>query len=308
MYIYPVCTVCTIFDMLTFDGMVGMIKRVPVFFLMIMLACSAVFAQKRSVAVVAAGEEPKPGLRKGLETQITMAFVKDGRYAAAARDEAALAQVDREHIYQRGGAVDGEQIKELGKQVGAQYICAVEISPLMNSYTLNAKLIDIETAEITGIGSVPSALKNAGDFLAASEALVRQLLGYPGGGNAGGYGSGVFLDEGAAAGANPLYAELTKILRQKAAISDGTCVGGVTAAIEGDRELSCSDGMVGVICRADVSLVITQCKGGKQTVHKGSVVGSDKTSAAAARKQAMRNIENANFWSEWVKELEKWGE
>jgi hypothetical protein len=272
-----------------------------------MLACSASFAQKLSVVVVAIGDEPKPGLRKALEMQLKAAFVKDGRFTAMTREEAVLGQVEKEHIYQRGGAVDDKQVAQLGKQSGARYICAVEISPLMEAYTLNAQFVNIENANIITVASVPSALKNQGDFLAASDALVRQLLGYSDGGKKGNaYGSGVFLDESAVKSAGPATAELIKILKRKVAVSDGVCAGGVTVAVEGDREISCGDGMVGIVCRADVSLVITQCKGGKQTVLKGSVVGSDKSSAAAARKQAERNMESAKFWSEWMKELEKW--
>jgi hypothetical protein len=284
-------------------------KTLAFIFAILLCAFSSATAQEKPRVVIGAvGAEPKPGLRKALETQIKAAFVKDGRYIATTREEAVLEQVSKEHVYQRGGAVDDGQIKQEGKQSGARYVCVVEISPLMNSYTLNAQLVDIESADIIGIGSVPSALKSQGDFLAASEALVQQLWGDPDGiSRSGYYGSGIFMEELADRPDNQITAELLKILEQKITISDGTCIGGVTATLESIPEPSCSKGMVGVVCKADVSLAITMCKGGGRLVRKGTVIGADKRSVDAAKKQFMRNIEKAEFWDEWVKELEKWG-
>jgi hypothetical protein len=54
-----------------------------------------------------------------------------------------------------------------------------------------------------------------------------------------------------------------------------------------------------------VQLVISQCKGGKKTILKASIIGADKYSEDTAAKQMMRRMEKAEFWNEWVKELEK---
>jgi len=273
--------------------------------LLLFILCSLVIAQQKPKVVIGAtGEEPKPGIRKGLETQIKIAFVKDGRYTATTREEAVLSQMGKEHAYQRSGAVDENQIKQLGKQSGAKYMCIVEISELMDSYTLDAQLVDIETADIIGIGSVLSNLKNSGDFLAASEALVDQLLDYSHSSKGNNYGSGIFFDEDGS-NANPVATAIIKVLKQKVDLSDGTCTNGAKAAVESDDEPLCSEGIIGIACKANVQLIITQCKGGKKAVFKGSIIGVDKYSESAANKQMMRNIEKADFWKEWVKELEK---
>ena len=257
------------------------------------------------VVVGAVGADPKPGLRKALETQVKAAFVKDGRFTAVTREEAVLAMLDGEQVYQRSGAVDDGQIRQIGVQSGARYVCVLEISPLMNSYMMSAQLVDIESANIINMADVPSALKNEGDFLAASAELVHRLLGTkPAENSKSGYGNGIFLAENK--NANPISDILLKILKQKIPVSDGTCVGGATAAVGSPAEPACAESMVGMVCRADVSLVVTRCKGGKETVLKGSVVGSDKNSMEAAKRQFERNMETAKFWGEWVKELEKW--
>jgi hypothetical protein len=264
------------------------------------------FAEERKTVVVGAvGEDPKPGLRKALETQIQAAFVRDGRFTAVTREEAVLTILDSEHIYQRSGAVDDRQIRQIGIRSGARYVCVVKISAMMDSYMLSAQFVDIESANIIAMSSVPSALRSSGDFLAASEALVLGLLGArAAGGGQSNYGNGVFMEDNKSA--NPVSERLEKILKSRIAVSDGTCLGGVTVTVESPPEPTCAEGMVGVVCRANVSLVITRCKGGRRTVLTGSVIGSDRNSAATARRQFERNMETAQFWGDWVKELERW--
>jgi hypothetical protein len=267
-----------------------------------LILCSLAFAQPK-VAVGAIGEEPKLGILKALSSQLTKALVNSGKYTALDRSEAILKQLGKELAYQRSGAVNEQQIREFGQQFGVQYMCIVESSEVMGSFMLEAKLVDVETAEIASIGNTPSDLVNIGDLMAASEEIVRQLLGSKAGVK-NNYGSGVFLNKNAQP--NSIASKIEEIFKQKVSISEGTCVGGAKAAIESDNKPLCSEGMVGITCKANVSLVITQCKGGKKSILKGSIIGSDKYSEDIAVKQMMRKIENADFWNNWMKELEKW--
>jgi hypothetical protein len=61
------------------------------FFLVMLLLCSAATAQKLKVVVAAVGAEPpqKTNALAALETELKKAFVKDGRFTAITRDEAA---------------------------------------------------------------------------------------------------------------------------------------------------------------------------------------------------------------------------
>jgi hypothetical protein len=287
------------------------VKRLN-FFLIALLLCSAVSAQHRlKVVVAAAGAEPpqKNNTLKILETKVQEAFVNDGRYIAITRDEVVLNRIDREHIYQRSGAVDDKQIIELGKQYGAKYLCTVKSSQYQESFMLEASLVDIETAKIIRVGNTPCDLVNIGDLVAASGEIVRQLLGSSGvGGRSGGYGSGLYWDRESVRNASPMATELTKILKNKVSVSEGTCVSGTKIAIESDNEPACSEGMVGITCKVNAALVVTRCQGNQKTVLKGSVTGADKSSRDAAVKQVMRKAESADFWNAWVKELETRGD
>jgi len=284
----------------------------PAFFLItLLLCCFAVSAQQKlKVVVAAAGDEPaqKRNTLKVLETKVQEAFVNDGRFTAVTRDQAVLNQIDKEHIYQRSGAVDDNQIIELGKQYGAAYLCAVKSHQVMESFMLEASLVDIETARIISVGSTPCDLVSIGDLVAASGEIVRQLLNRSGAGQtAGGYGSGLYWDRESVKNANPTAAELTKILNQKVSVSEGTCVSGVKISLESDGEPVCTEGMVGITCKLNTALTIKQCQGEQKTVLRGTVTGADKSSKDVAVKQVMRKAENADFWNAWVKELETRG-
>ena len=280
------------------------------FLLITLLLCSAVSAQqKMKVVVAAAGAEPaqKRNTLKVLETKVQEAFVKDGRYTAIIRDTAVLNRIDKEHVYQRSGAVDEKQIAELGRVSGAKYMCAVKSYQVSESFMLEARLIDIETGDVIGIGSTQCDLVSISDLSAAGGELVRQLLNPNSAGRAGGYGSGLYWDRGWGRNTNPMAAELTKILNQKVSVSEGTCVSGMKIALESDGEPDCSEGMVGITCKVNTALTITQCQGEQKTVLRGTVTGVDKSSKDAALKQVMRNAEKAGFWNAWVKELEARG-
>jgi hypothetical protein len=135
---------------------------------------------KPNVAVGALGEEPhNSNALKGLSTQLTKAIVKNGRYTAIDRSEEILKQLGKEHGYQRGGAVDDRQIKELGLQFGVQYLCIIQSSEVMSHYMLEARLVDVETAVIAGMGSVPSSLRHIDDLMRAADEISLQLLGKP---------------------------------------------------------------------------------------------------------------------------------
>ena len=170
--------------------------------IMLLLSLSLVaMAQKPKVAVGAIGEEPeKSKALKGLSAQLTKAIVKSGEYTAVDRSEAILKQLGKEHKYQRSGAVDEKQIKELGKQLGVQYMCIVESSEVMGEYMLEAKLVDVETAEIVGMGTAPSGLADMEDLMSAAESLAQQLLDKDTMGNSGGGGAslrqgrGIYLE------------------------------------------------------------------------------------------------------------------
>ena len=133
---------------------------------------------KQIVAVYMAGQEPQGA--KGVHTiiggELARVMSESDKYIAVDRTEAILEQLDREHIYQRSGAVDDDQIKAIGHQLGVQYLCISNINPVGKRYYLDTRLVDIVTAEIMRSVTATSALKDADEMTRVGRNIALELL------------------------------------------------------------------------------------------------------------------------------------
>lgn len=78
-------------------------------------------------------------VRGGMETAVANAPGYEGY------DRAAFDVIMREQNFQRSGAVDDSQIRELGKMAGVQYVLVTEASTEDGYFYILAKLLDVET-------------------------------------------------------------------------------------------------------------------------------------------------------------------
>jgi len=133
---------------------------------------------KQTVAVYMAGNEPKnaKGVHNILGGELARVMSESDKYTAVDRTEAILAQLDREHVYQRSGAVDDEQIKAIGHQLGVQYLCISNINPVGKRYYLDTRLVDIVTAEIMRSVTATSSLKDANEMTRVGRNIALELL------------------------------------------------------------------------------------------------------------------------------------
>jgi len=133
---------------------------------------------KQIVAVYMAGEEPQGA--KGVHTviggELARVMSESDKYTAVDRTEAILQQLDREHVYQRSGAVDDDQIKAIGHQLGVQYLCISNINPVGRRYYLDTRLVDIVTAEIKRSVTATSTLKDAAEMTRVGREIALELL------------------------------------------------------------------------------------------------------------------------------------
>jgi len=133
---------------------------------------------KQTVAVYMAGEEPQGarGVHTIMGGELARVLSESDRYTAVDRTEAILRQLDKEHAYQRGGAVDDAQIKAIGHQLGVQYLCISDINAVGKRYYLDTRLVDIVTAEIARSVTATSALKDAGEMARVGREIALELL------------------------------------------------------------------------------------------------------------------------------------
>jgi hypothetical protein len=114
---------------------------------------------------------------KALGTYILEALVRSDRYVAIERSEAFLAEIDNEQFAQRSGAIDDAQISRLGKQSGVQFVCVADITQALRSAQVSARVLDVETAEVSAVGTAESPLKTMDDLKRVSTEVVCVMLG-----------------------------------------------------------------------------------------------------------------------------------
>jgi hypothetical protein len=133
---------------------------------------------KQTVAVYMAGEEPQEakGVHSIMGGELARVMSESDKYTAVDRTEAILNQLDREHVYQRSGAVNDDQIKAIGNQLGVQYLCISNINPVGKHYYLDARLVDIVSAEIIRSVTATSSLKDAAEMTRVGRNIALELL------------------------------------------------------------------------------------------------------------------------------------
>ena len=114
---------------------------------------------------------------RALSTFILDALVKSGRYTAIERTDAFLAEITNEQLSQRTGRVDDAQISRLGIQSGVQFVCVADIHKAMRTYQISARILNVETAEVTAVGVAQSPLKTMDEMRRAADEVVSAMFG-----------------------------------------------------------------------------------------------------------------------------------
>lgn len=145
-----------------------------------LLLCGLSAAQsKQKVAVYMAGREPEGvvGVHKVFGGELARTISESEKYSAVDRTDAILSQLSREQYMQRSGAVSDDEIRDIGKYLGVQYLSIAEISPVgKRSYYLDARLVDVVTAEIIRTVTAGSSLKNADEMIRAAKKIAYELI------------------------------------------------------------------------------------------------------------------------------------
>jgi hypothetical protein len=136
----------------------------------------AVAQGKPKIAVYVTGAKD-PGVDKALGTMMLSALVNSGRYQAVERSEEFLKQLAAEHSKQRSGAIENDQIKKLGKQFGVDFICIADVTPALGSYSVSARIMNVESAEIVAMGNTDSQMNVLAELSDASQRIVAMMFG-----------------------------------------------------------------------------------------------------------------------------------
>lgn len=136
------------------------------------------FAQQKKVAVYVTGSnDVDNSLKKIVATELVAGIVQNKEYQAVERSSDFLNELQKEQNYQRAGNVDDQQISALGRQFGVDLVCVADITPFRDTYYINARLINVETATVQTMARETSALSTLDEFVQTAENLTSKLVG-----------------------------------------------------------------------------------------------------------------------------------
>ena len=146
--------------------------------LILLLALPTLLMAKTKVAVyVTAAENVEEATKQIVGTELVTALIYNPEYSAVERTSDFLAEIQKEHGYQRSGNVEDSQIRVLGKQFGVDMVCVANIVPFQDAYYIQARLLNVETATVEAAARATSSLSSIDDIVSAAETLASKLVG-----------------------------------------------------------------------------------------------------------------------------------
>ena len=133
------------------------------------LSLAAVAQQKPKIAVYMTGDDP---INEIVSNRLVDDFARGNEYTTVERTASFLAELSKEHAYERSGEVDDEQIAALGRQFNVQYVCVVSVLDVWNTEKyITARIIDTETAEVIASCSSNGSIQNSSELIGALNTL-----------------------------------------------------------------------------------------------------------------------------------------
>jgi len=162
-------------------GRIRVIQQFAAATVAVIFAVATTMAQtpKQSVAVYMAGTEPAPikGAHKVLGAELAKALAKSGNFTAVDRTDEVIKVLSAADIFRKDGAIDIDKAKKAGTQLGAQMLCVAEISEVMQSYFLEARIVNIKTAELSNVATTYGDLISAEAVVQKAQAVAMELVG-----------------------------------------------------------------------------------------------------------------------------------
>ena len=153
-------------------------KRYLIFMVIILgMIAPTVSAQtvKQKVAVYVTGDTDN-SYKKVIGSKLVTAITRSEEYAAVERTADFLAELTKEHDYQLSGAVTDKQIARLGEHFGVRYVLVADLSEIFSSMFISARMIDVQTAQITSSTETNGSVNNFDDLSNLSESIVLGII------------------------------------------------------------------------------------------------------------------------------------
>jgi len=158
------------------------------------LLCTLSFAQRPKVSVYVSEQSGySDDVKNALRVATMNVLVRGGKYEIVDRSSV----IDEELSKQASGAVDDDQMVAFGRQAGAKYVCVSDITSLGSYYVparydsqgrmisqgysvhphqVSARIIDVETAQLVGLGVIDQDIQNGPAMSIAITKAVEKML------------------------------------------------------------------------------------------------------------------------------------
>lgn len=147
-------------------------KRVNLLFVAILITISA-FTQSK-VAVFDPEDKNNTGYAEVIREMLSTGLSKSTYYKPVER--VLINKVLEENKYQNSGMVDDSKISELGKQMGADYVCVSMIQKMGTNYFITVKLVNVTTASVE-FQEYVKTIDGENDLFEKVDALAGKLAG-----------------------------------------------------------------------------------------------------------------------------------
>lgn len=151
-------------------------KFVCIFIVFICFVGNTTIAQttKQKVVVYVTGDADA-GYKKVIGSKMVSDITRSDSYAAIKRTADFLSALTREQDYQMSGAVSDNQIVRLGQLFGVRYVLVADVSEVFESMFVFARMIDVQTGQITGATEASAIVNSIDGLTELSENVIADL-------------------------------------------------------------------------------------------------------------------------------------
>ena len=133
--------------------------------------------EKPTLAVYVGGKKESEEIKKVFASKVVSAIVEQGKYEAVERTASFLEQISNETSYQKSGAVSESMLAQIGLQLGANFVCAIDILDVLGEKYVVGKIIDVQTAVVVCSKDVEGKWENLTELSTIARDLANKLTG-----------------------------------------------------------------------------------------------------------------------------------
>lgn len=116
------------------------------------------------------------GVNEFIQNEIITAFSDDGTYTVCERQDEFIALINKEHSFQQSGMVDDSDILQMGKKLGAEYVCCFKMLELVfGEQPVSARILSVEKGKVIRSVQWSGEMKSMNDVRAACKEICRKM-------------------------------------------------------------------------------------------------------------------------------------